>query len=154
MRIGFTGTQRGMTLFQSEELKKRLEGCSEFVFGDCIGSDYEAANIALDHNIKIFTIYPQNTNTKKRAWFCNFEKDIIRENGEWLFFPSGTRIRWMPATEPLKRNKLIVDNCEKLIATPKEFEHSIRSGTWSTIRYAWKIKREVLIIPPVIREEN
>lgn len=153
MRIGFTGTQRGLTPFQSEELKKRLEGCSEFVFGDCIGADYEAANDAIKVGIKIFTIYPQNTNSKKRAWFLNDERDIEREDGQFLSTRSGLQVRWFPAKSPLERNKLIVDNCEKLIATPKEFEHTLRSGTWATIRYAWKIKREVLIIPPVIREE-
>jgi len=153
MRVGFCGSQRGMTPFQSEELKKRLEGCTEFIFGDCIGSDWEAANIAI-FNVQIFTIYPQNINTKKRAFFYNKEKDIKRENGEWLLYPSGLRIRWMPAGKPLERNKLIVDNCDKLIATPKEFEHTLRSGTWNTIRYAWKTKKEVLIIPPVIREET
>lgn len=151
MRIGFCGSQKGMTSFQKEELVKRLEGGTEFVFGDCIGSDSEAAHIAWKCGISTFTIYPQNTNSKKRNWCWNQDKDITREDGEWRYL-YGLQIRWMPAMEPLKRNKLIVDNCELLIATPKEFEHSIRSGTWATIRYAWKTKRNLIIIPPVITE--
>jgi hypothetical protein len=138
-----------MTNWQREELRKLLKECSEFVFGDCIGSDIEAADIALNEDVKIFTVYPQNKDSRKRAWFYNPDKDIKRENGQWNLYPSGIRIRWMPAKPPLERNKLIVDNCEYMIATPKEFEHTIRSGTWATIRYAWKTKKNhITIIPP------
>lgn len=150
MRIGSTGTQKGMTDWQAEESKKFLlfKNCTELVFGDCVGSDLQMANIAIDAGVKIFTIYPQNKDSRKRAWCFNPEKDIKRENGDWLLFPSGIRVRWMPAKPPLERNKLIVDNSEYMIATPKEFEHSIRSGTWATIRYAWKNKKDITIIPP------
>jgi hypothetical protein len=57
----------------------------------------------------------------------------------------------MPVEPYLERNKRIVDNVTLLIATPKEFHHTLRSGTWSTIRYAWKKKIDVVIIPPIER---
>jgi len=150
MRIGFTGTQKGMTNWQAEELKKLfiLKNCSEFIFGDCVGSDVEAANIAFSCNIRIFTIRPALVATNKRAWWYNPDKDITRENGQFLLYPSGMRIRWMPAKKPLERNKDIVENCELMLATPKEFEHTLRSGTWATIRYSWKTKRDITTIPP------
>jgi len=163
MRIGFTGSQRGMSAFQKNELRKllKLKGATEFVFGDCIGSDYEAACIALLEGILQFSIYPQNKDTRKRAWFLNPEKDITRENGQWTNINGLLdnkeviySIRWYPGEPPLSRNMRIVDACDYVIATPKEFEHTLRSGTWATIRYAWKHKKDkITIIPPLERDE-
>lgn len=164
MRVGFTGTQRGMTNWQKVEFKKNLErlGCTEFVFGDCIGSDIEAARIALLAGVLQFTVYPQNKDTRKRAWFLNPERDITREHGKWINIYGILddkdviySVRWMPAEPPLSRNMRIVDNCDYVLATPKEFEHTLRSGTWATIRYAWKHKKDkITIIPPLDRDDN
>ena len=159
MRIGFTGTQKGMTTWQELQLWEQLErlGCTEFVFGDCIGADIEAATLALLKGIKIFTVYPQNKDTRKRAWFGNPSRRIDIEGKDYLdaYYITedsefaGVSIKWMPAEPPLSRNMRIVDNCDWVIATPKEFEHTLRSGTWQTIRYAWKHKKDkVTIIPP------
>lgn len=160
MIISFTGTQSGMTNFQKEELGKTLKllECTEIINGDCIGADAEAIDIALDNGIKIFTIYPQNKDSKKRAWKFNSGKDITIENGKyWDFEELGLQIKWMPAKPPLERNLLMVDACSILIACPKEHQHSIRSGTWATIRYAWKKEKKdknfkVIIIPPIVRD--
>jgi hypothetical protein len=48
----------------------------------------------------------------------------------------------------LDRNRDIVDNCDLLIATPKETTEVLRSGTWSTVRYAKKIGKPIVIIEP------
>ena len=48
----------------------------------------------------------------------------------------------------LERNKKIVNCCDILIAAPKQINEVLRSGTWSTIRYAKKIGIEVFIILP------
>ena len=161
MRIGFTGSQKGMSTFQKHELPRilKLKDATEFVFGDCIGSDIEAARIALFEGILQFSVYPQNKDTRKRAWFLNPEKDIIRENGKWTNINGLLdnkeviySIRWFPAEPPLSRNMRIVDSCDYVIACPKEFEHTLRSGTWATIRYAWKHKKDkITIIPPLER---
>lgn len=159
MKVGFTGTQKGMTLFQKVELAKHLKelGCTEFCHGDCIGADSQAHDIALDCNINLFTIYPPN-NPNKRAW--RFNRDKVVGKSEYQIIDCFTHlinVRWMLEKEYLARNKDIVNDCQILIATPKEFQHSIRSGTWTTIRYAWKKMRldnnfKVIIIPPINRE--
>jgi len=52
-----------------------------------------------------------------------------------------------PPEAPLKRNKKIVDDCDILIALPinKNVEE-LRSGTWSTIRYAKSKGKKIIII--------
>lgn len=155
MIYGFTGTQKGMTSFQKQELNLRLEGCTEFTHGDCIGSDEQANQIAFELGIEFFTIFPP-TDTKKRAYCFNPEKDLMNDNAEWRGITWQGRfihVRWMPKDDYLKRNKKIVDHCSKMLATPKEYEHSLRSGTWACIRYAWKVKRDIIIIPPVNRTD-
>jgi hypothetical protein len=49
---------------------------------------------------------------------------------------------------PLKRNPLIVDAGQRLIACPKNDQMTVRSGTWSTVRYASKQGRVIEIIYP------
>ena len=133
------------------------------VHGDCIGADIEAATIALESCIGIFTVYPQNTDSKKRAWFLNPKKIISNETAQYIetlapteIYPDSPRyikVKWMPAKAPLERNQDIVNASSILLAAPKEFSHTVRSGTWATIRRAWQKQRlnktfNVVIIPP------
>ncbi len=98
----------------------------QFHMGLCIGSDVEAAAIARVLGFWI-TGWPC-TITSKRAYFrCDDEH--------------------IPAP-PLERNHSIVNVTERLIATPKEMEEVLRSGTWATIRYAKKMRKPVEIIWP------
>jgi hypothetical protein len=138
-----------MTQFQKEELAKllKLKECQEFCHGDCIGSDEQAADIALGIGVKIFTVFPP-TGTTKRAYWMNPEKFLNNDDFQWNYNRDIT-VRWHPKDEYLKRNQKIVEHCKLMIAAPKEFEHTLRSGTWATIRYAWKIRRDITIIPPV-----
>lgn len=156
MKIGFTGTQSGMTNFQKIALLETLQHfkCSEFCHGDCIGADKEANNIALEFGIKVFTIFPP-LEGKKRAWVFNREHQKMGYEWNPIIFSSGNliNVRWMPSDTYLESRKHLIDNVEHFIAAPKEYEHSIKSAVWSVIRYAWKVKRGVTIIPPVIRED-
>ena len=125
MKVGFTGTQQGMTLAQNMAFRHLISGChGDFHHGDCVGADAEAHDLARLCWFKII-IHPP-TNSSKRAW---------KEGDE-------TR----PCSPYLVRNKHIVDESEWLIATPKEDTNQLRSGTWSTVRYAMKKKRDVTII--------
>lgn len=158
MLIGFTGSQSGMTQFQKDELFKILsmKECSEFIHGDCIGSDAEANNIALSVGVKLFTIHPPS-NSHKRAFCFDPNKRFLwnRINTPFVEIGNeGVKVRWMPIEAYLERNKRIVDSVSLMIATPKEFTHTVRSGTWSTIRYAWKNKKDIIIIPPIDRPKN
>lgn len=139
MRIGFTGTRFGMTIPQSQMLRRWLliqpKGEIETHDGDCVGADAEFRTIigalfcdAVTHS------HPCDI-TKLRAYQpANYTHDPL---------------------PPLDRNKIIVDSCDVLVAAPDEPER-VRSGTWSTVRYARQVRRQLAIIMPdgSIVEEN
>ena len=50
--------------------------------------------------------------------------------------------------EYLQRNKDVVDSSDTLVAFPRTYEEQLRSGTWSTIRYARKKNKTIVIIYP------
>jgi len=128
MRVGFTGTQDGMTDAQKETVRNIvLAYVSEFDHGDCVGADADAHDIVADEFGLDPWIHPPS-NSYKRAW------------------KKSSRVL---APKPyLERNHDIVDATEALIATPKEFEEQLRSGTWATVRYARKKKRRIWLVLP------
>lgn len=132
MKIGFTGTSIGMTREQKRELFKMLSPFpyAEYHHGDCIGADEEFH--ALVKNIQHQTIgsiiiHPP-LNLRKRA-FC--EGGTVRSKKSYLI-----------------RNRDIVDETDLLIVCPHEDVEQLRSGTWSTFRYAIKKMKDVTIIFP------
>jgi hypothetical protein len=128
LRIGFTGTQLGMTHAQEKTLKNLLLKFlpKETHHGDCTGADAQFHDIVTKCGCR--TIIHPPINESKRA-FCK-----------------GTII--LPPKEYLDRNHDIVDETHMLIATPKSETMEIRSGTWATIRYAQKQNKAVVIIYP------
>lgn len=131
MKIGFTGTQRGMTNSQKRKLGELLVSlhATEFHHGDCIGADEQADAIARSLGI-VPDIHPPNDD-KKRA-FCH------RRGPSRMHDP-----------EPyLVRNKHIVNACDRLIAAPQTLVEELRSGTWSTVRYAKKTGCKGTILAP------
>lgn len=128
-RFGFTGTQQGMTDAQKARLREFLIGGSgEFHHGDCIGADSEAHDIADECGYAIILHPP--TNYSKRAW-----RDVP--------------MHMMKPEKPyLDRNKDIVLATVSLIATPAEAEEQPRGGTWSTVRFARKQGKVVVLILP------
>lgn len=134
-RIGFTGTQYGMTesqlitlkqILDYEKLFSQITLSAEFHHGDCIGSDKQAHDIAVPLGFK--TVIHPPLNPSKRA-FCN-----------------GNEIR--PVKPYLERNHDIVNETFLIIATPKESQEILRSGTWATVRYAKKCSKPTIIINP------
>lgn len=128
MKIGFTGTQRGMTQPQKAALHQWLieHEPSELHHGDCLGADAQVHGLCCEELIQ--TVLHPPINPAKRA-FC-----------------ASRRVR---TPKPyLVRNKDIVDDTDMLIATPGEMIARLRSGTWSTVRYAAKTgKRSILVFP-------
>jgi hypothetical protein len=134
---GFTGTQHGMTTAQHTTLTEflsRLSGrLAEFHHGDCIGADEEAAAIMrrLSRGVtpptRIICHPPQNEAKRSalRLW------DEAR-----------------PALPYLQRNKVVVDETSVLLAAPGQANNVLRSGTWSTIRYAQQLGRPVHLFLP------
>lgn len=129
IKVGFTGTRRGMTPQQLACFRTILPGITEqrqFHMGLCKGADVEAAEIARQEGYRIIGHPPTDT-----KWMVLFQCDEVR------------------AAEPyLDRNRRIVEETEVLLATPKEPMEALRSGTWATVRYARKLKRNILIILP------
>jgi len=131
IKIGFTGNRYGIKPAQEEELKLILDNYSDSYdiivsHGDCVGSDTDFHNICVnyrethpDKKISI-QIFPPN-DPKLRA----FNKgDVVMEEKPYL-----------------TRNLDIVKNSDILIACPiDKNKEELRSGTWSTIRQARKLK--------------
>ena len=130
MLIGFTGSREGMTDLQKQKfetfLKDNLSSIKGFIHGDCAGADTQAHVIAKELGIFIKIFPPDNATLRA------FNK------AEFM----------APESPYLTRNRHIVNNCTMLVAIPKEKTEAIRSGTWSTVRYAVKEDRPVLIIFP------
>jgi len=131
MKIGFTGTQSGITDYQMDAIAEALRtlkkhGFDEFHHGDCQGADTIASSIAIALDYKIILHPP--INQSKRGWnACDYER---------------------PAKDYLDRNHDIVDEADFMIATPFRDVEELRSGTWATIRYAMKkLKRMIIIYP-------
>jgi hypothetical protein len=136
LHLGFTGSQLGGTADQLRDLAglllvMRTDETDYFHHGDCIGADAQAHDLAKAAGWKVIIHPPEDPS--KRA-FCN--GDLVHEPRPYL-----------------ERNRDIVNATEALIAVPKDPE-TLRSGTWSTVRYARKHGRHIIIIEPTPTEED
>jgi len=113
MKIGFTGTQRGMTDAQKNTLRKMVPNDAELHHGRLRWEPMQRRMI-----FSVFTelrcVGHPPSNPTKRAY------KLVDE--------------WRSEKEYLERNKDIVNETGMLIATPAEATEQLRSGTWSTIR--------------------
>lgn len=127
---GFTGTSRGMTIDQKLLFRHAIIEFNpkEFHHGDCVGADEEAHKIVRSALPKCVIVIHPPRNKKMRA-FCVGD-------------------RMMPEGEYLNRNRNIVRPCTKLFVVPFEAEEQLRSGTWSTMRFAYKLQKEIHLILP------
>lgn len=129
--IGFTGTQRGWTKAQEDAVREFLLGRAlhdtrVFRHGDCVGSDEQGAELAMELFYRVVSYPPKNP--VKRAYADSHE---VREPAPYL-----------------ERDHNIVDDCQEVLATPAQRFEILRSGTWATIRYARKIGKRVTVIYP------
>jgi hypothetical protein len=135
MKLGFTGTQRGMTPVQHKMVQHKMVqhkmvqhkmvqslrldwSPTEVHHGDCIGSDEEMHALCRLHASQARIMVHPPLESKKRA-FC-----------------AGDTV--LPPRSYLERNYDIVDAVEAMSATSESMCEVRRSGTWSTIRYARK----------------
>lgn len=128
MKIGFTGSRLGMSQCQKEQFVLELLAfdLTEFHHGDCSGADAEAHDIVAEFfpACKII-VHPPESNYL-RAFKPGHE---FRE-------PAGY----------IRRDKNIVDATDQLIGAPLTDVEQIRSGSWTTIRYARRIARPVTVL--------
>lgn len=131
---GFTGTQSGSSIAQRKVLTRLISELDIFVLhhGVCIGADAEMHLLMLVWSKKAELIGHPPINEQK---MCKNLKGFTH-----LY----------PPKEYLIRNKDIVDlGVDGLIVIPKGFQEELRSGTWSTVRYARRRKdRKIIIIWP------
>lgn len=123
MKVGFTGTQKGMSQHQKEQfvLKLMEMNMTQFHHGDCIGADSEAHDIVREFFPDVWIVGHIPDKDNKRA----FKKcDEYRDPLPYLV-----------------RDRKIVDETDFLIGSPKSDEEVLRSGTWTTIRYSRKIDK-------------
>ena len=139
MRVGFTGTQIGMTSRQIDRLYRVMKAIRcvsykqwDFHHGDCIGADEQAALMSKWQQAHVVGHPPKDG--RKRAFFVS---DESRDPDLYL-----------------DRNRAIVDETTILIATPKGMREELRSGVWATIRYAKQQKHPILIIWPNGKRER
>lgn len=132
-KLGFTGTRKGMTVEQKAEFRwvATLGRVTEFHHGACVGADVDADWIISQYQEVQRHVHPG----------CSYD-------GNMPFFvePKIGAIIYKPRRY-LHRNKVIVDSTDRLIACPDGPE-KVRSGTWSTIRYAMEQGKPVYIIYP------
>jgi hypothetical protein len=143
MIIGFTGTQKGMTGEQLEALHRWLLSFEfkdgypiEAHHGGCIGAD------AQFHDL-IREVFPQ-TKIVIHPGFDILHPKRAKKSGD-IILPVPEPGKLFPA---IQRNHDIVNNIDYLFATPKEFMNVLRSGTWATIRYAYRSGVPVHILLP------
>jgi hypothetical protein len=127
-RLGFTGSRNGMTDAQKKAFSAFISDKNlEFAHGDCIGSDADAHALALLVTKRII-IHPPTAHGMRA--FCT------------PYFKIHAPLPY------LRRNNSIVDSTDMLFAVPNSTQEQVRSGTWSTIRYALKQKKPIHIVYP------
>lgn len=129
MVLGFTGTQMGLSKEQADALAALVAELrpAEVRHGDCVGADTEFHVVCGRLGIPI-VIHPSSRQTKRSY---NRNADNI-----------------MPAKDSLTRNRDIVDASDTVLACPSGMQEMLRSGTWSTVRYARKTGKRVIIVFP------
>jgi hypothetical protein len=135
MRIGFTGTRRGLTRPQDaalQHLLRSLENVQEAHHGDCQGADQCFHFLVKDIHPSVRRVLHPPLETAARA-FCVAEEH-------------------RPPLTYLARNRALVealvDTEDVLVACPNEAAEQRRSGTWSTVRYASGLGKGVLLVLP------
>lgn len=134
MKIGFTGTRKGMTDAQYYTFVFLCSNLfhghtdNEWHDGDCIGADAETHDlVAVMDGLKLHG-HPSNLRRQRALNLYDVDYDE---------YP------------PLVRNKHIVDAVDLMFATPEGVDEEMRgSGTWATIRYARKQDKPLIIIFP------
>lgn len=136
IKLGFTGTQLGMTNMQAQTVFDEMmlygqepdEAITEAHHGMCVGADREFHEL-LDYLPKSIVVHghpPLNTSKMAKGLIC----DVMHLPLEYL-----------------ARNRAIVDAANVLFAAPKG-EEELRSGTWSTVRYARRKGLHIRIVMP------
>lgn len=134
MKIGFTGSREGMSLYQQEQFVLKLFelGITEFHHGDCEGADAQAHDLVREFFPEArIVVHPPKSNYLRA-------------------FKQGDHI--MAPDDYTSRDQRIVDSTDYLIGAPKiTVTEEARSGSWYTIRYARRTHKPNTVLD---RDEN
>lgn len=127
--VGCTGSREGVSSGQRAALCQILERLfvpdSVLHHGDCVGSDAEIATLGRHFGFRLHSHPP--TNPRFRAFV---DSDLFSSPLPYL-----------------RRNEVIVESVTLLVATPGGSEE-LRSGTWSTVRYARSLRVPIVLCWP------
>lgn len=130
MKVGFTGTRDGMTPIQAQFVydEVRILEPTEAHHGMCVGADEEFDELLGQTYVPLVHGHPPtDTSLMAEGLSC----DVLSEPKPYL-----------------QRNRDIVDQTEHLIAAPRGMTEEHRSGTWSTVSYARRLRRPITICWP------
>lgn len=135
MKVGFTGTRKGMTDAQHSALADWIDAhpsMAEFHHGDCVGADAESHVAVLCWSRAHIFVHPPVDDSL--AATC----------------AGGARVTRLPRKTYFARNRDIVDACDVLLACPMEKWTTLpnRGGTAYTVGYARKCGKLVVIFWP------
>jgi hypothetical protein len=128
--LGFTGSSRRVTEEQEAAFFDfiKAKDIAVFCHGDCIGADAKAHDII--RSVKphcAIEVFPP-VNQVARAFKSG---DVTHRRKEYL-----------------ARNRDIAHRATAMVAMPAQMYEVVRSGTWSTVRYALKIGKQITVIFP------
>jgi hypothetical protein len=148
LSIGFTGTRKGLPDQQRHAFDRFIiqHDISDLHHGDCLGADEVAhANFCwLAHDFwarPTIYIHPPNIESMRAHCLTEYDEEA-----------SSVTVVEVEPKPYLDRNKDIVRGRDFLLACP-EGEETLRSGTWSTVRFARKTGVPVVLFWPDGRVE-
>lgn len=134
MKIGVTGTRKGMNENQRDSVTSFLRGLSmefdylELHHGNCVGVDVEVAEIAKELGFRIVS------HPGPKSQYSGKNDEVNDETRETLPY--------------FTRNRRIVNETNFLLVVPFEDTHQNKGGTWYTYDYALKKGKPMRIFYP------
>ncbi len=135
--LAFTGTRKGMSPRQVGYCIHKVEELqpTEVHHGGARGADAEFHEICLKMGVRTIHVWPSNLAT---------QQGDLR-----IVIDSKITVILHPEQPPLDRNRDIVRPASILIACPDSAIETIRSGTWSTVRYASQFEdKQIFVVKP------
>lgn len=146
LKVGFTGSRRGMTKLQTAEWLKFIVEHHPFELhhGDCIGADAQGHMnyYTYPEKGKRIVIHPPINDTYRAFTHLSFDWTVEEVMDD-------TVVEVRPEKEYLDRNADIVNDTEFLVAFPnRDTVHKGKGGggTWSTVRYARAKGKKVIVV--------
>jgi hypothetical protein len=138
--LAITGTRGGANAYQAQELWNYLNQeeyrPATIMHGGAQGVDSLADQMAMQLNCNRVVLPASGESSQSDQELLYYNRQI---------FPHAIVMHPLP---PLERDSLIAYNCDVLAGVVRIMNTEQRSGTWATIRRAWKYGRPTAIFYP------